>query len=384
MIYMDNSATSYPKPVSVLRATKNAIEKYGFNVGRSGSKSALGCADALFGARLALSTLVGTQPENIVFTYNATYALNMAILGLAKGKMSIAVDRFAHNSVLRPLYRLRSEGHTVHFLDTDAEQDRVITSSLKKLLAKEKIDLLVLTHTSNTTGKVLPVRKLADMAHAGGATVLLDASQGIGSSQIDLSLLGVDILASSGHKGLYGIMGTGFLAIREGFSGDVTPIITGGSGILSGSQGMPETFPERLEAGTVGLPGAISMGEGARFIMREGIDAIAGHERTLRHTLLSGLSVIPKVQLLNERVNANSIVLFNIKNMPSEALAERLDEYEIVGRAGYHCAPLAHRILSGLNPDYDGAFRLSVGYFNTRRQCDKVLSAVSKICGKMN
>ena len=362
MIYMDNSATSYPKPPRVLKATKKAIEKYAFNVGRNASASALMSANALFDARCAIATLVGTQPENIVFTYNATYALNMAILGLAGGKASIATDRFAHNSVLRPLYFLRSKGHSVHFLDTDAEHDRVIIASLKKLLLKEKIDLLVLTHTSNTTGKVLPIRRLADMAHAKGATVILDASQGIGSSNVDLELLGVDILASSGHKGLYGMMGTGFLAIREGFRGDIVPIITGGSGIFSGSHNMPDGFPERLEAGTVGLPGAISMGEGARFITQEGIESIAEHERDLRSVLLSGLSVIPKVVLLNENVNANSIILFNVKNKPSEILAQKLDEYGIVGRAGYHCAPLAHRILSNLNPDYDGALRLSVGY----------------------
>ncbi len=376
MIYMDNSATSYPKPASVIRAVKRSLTQYGSNPGRGSFKSSVKASEALFGAREALAELVGTLPENIVFTYNATYALNMAILGTVKAGMTVAYDPFAHNSVLRPLYALEERGARICPLKADLLRDSVIISSLESVA--DKIDVLVLTHTSNVTGKVLPVKRLARICKRHGVKVILDASQAIGSHRIDMRECGIDILASSGHKGLYGIMGSGFLAALEGC--DIPDaVIRGGSGILSLDRDMPPFLPERLEAGTVGMPSVISMKAGAEYIKAVTVDEIAGHERELRCRLLEGLSVIKGIRLYNADVNAVSIALFDFNNISGAEAAGLLDSEGIALRSGFHCAPRVHSMLAEGRPEYDGALRLSVGYFNTRRECDRVLTAVNKI-----
>lgn len=379
MIYMDNSATSFPKPKEVYRAVKKSLTAYPANPGRSSFKDALKSSGELYEARVAVSSLVATVPENIIFTYNATYALNLVLQGVIKSGMTVAYESFAHNSVLRPLYALEKKGVNLELLETDPLFDGKIICSFERLVEKKKVDVLVLTHTSNTTGKILPIRQLSRICRKHGVLLVVDASQGIGSSVINMNYLGIDILASSGHKGLYGIMGTGFIAIRWKSEVEIEPLITGGSGIFSTDREMPPTLPERLEAGTVGLPGIISMREGARFIMEVGEEEIGEKEKELRKRLIEGLSVIKRVKVYNAGINARSIALFNFEGLSSAEGADLLDRENIALRAGFHCAPLVHSILANGDKKYDGALRLSVGYFNTKRECDKVLKAVSGI-----
>ncbi len=379
MIYMDNSATSYPKPREVIRAVKKSLTECSANPGRSTFRNALKASDTLYEARTAVAALVGTAPENIVFTYNATYALNIALHGVIKSGMTVAFDSFAHNSVLRPLYALQKNGVNLELLKTDLLKDSVIISSFEKLVKAQKVDALVLTHTSNVTGKQLPVKQLSDICRKNGILLIVDASQGVGSCDVNMEKLGIDILASSGHKGLYGIMGTGFIAIRNGFELDIAPLITGGSGIYSLEKDMPHDLPERLEAGTVGMPGIVSMKAGAEYLLRVGAEEIGYKEKLLRSRLVDGLSSIQGVKVYNAQVNAKSIVLFNFTSIPYEEGADMLDSERIALRAGYHCAPLAHELLKGDKNDYNGALRLSVGYFNTSAECEKVLKAVSNI-----
>lgn len=376
---MDNSATSYPKPECVVRAVKKAVDVCFANPGRSTFREAIKSSEIVYDARVQLARLVGTVPENVVFTYNATYALNMAIRGTVKKGMTVAVDRFAHNSVLRPLYDMESQGVTLEILETDLIRDSVIISAFERLVKAKKIDVLVLTHTSNVTGKRLPIKRLSQICKKHGTLLIVDASQGLGSSNIDIEKQGIDILASSGHKGLYGIMGTGFLAVSKSCNRDIIPIVSGGSGIFSLEKGMPELLPERLEAGTLGVPGIVSMKVGAEFLSEVGVDEIGYREKLLRSYLTEGLSVIKGVRLLNEDVNANSIVLFNFFSASASHGAELLEREGIAFRSGYHCAPLVHDIISSGREGYDGAIRLSVGYFNTKRQCDKVLKSVTGI-----
>lgn len=376
---MDNSATSHPKPYEVRRAVKRAYNKFYANPGRGSSKDAIRASAEVYSAREALGALVNTSAENIVFTYNATYALNMALYGVIKEGMTVAVDRFSHNSALRPLYALSKRGVKLRFLDSSIIRDSVIIDSFESLVRKEKIDVLVLNHTSNVTGKMSPVKRLSDICREFDVTLILDASQSIGSSEIDMKKLGVDILASSGHKGLYGVTGTGFLAVSDSYPSVIDPLISGGSGIFSLSHEMPNLLPERLEAGTLGMIGISSMRAGAEFVLRVGAGAIGAWERELQRKLVSELLNVKGVTVYNKDVNANSIVLFNVEGMSSSALADKLDKMGISGRAGYHCAPLAHELIGTNNPENDGAMRLSIGIFNTERECDKLVSAVNKI-----
>ena len=379
MVYMDNSATSHPKPYEVRRAVKRAYNKFYANPGRGSSKDALRASAEVYATREAIGALVNTSAENIVFTYNATYALNMALFGVIKEGMTVAVDRFSHNSALRPLYALSKKGVKLRFLDSSISRDSVIIDSFERLVRKEKIDVLVLNHTSNVTGKISPVKRLSDICHEFDVTLILDASQGIGSSDIDMKRLGVDILASSGHKGLYGVTGTGFLAVSDSYPSVIDPLISGGSGIFSLSHEMPSLLPERLEAGTLGMIGISSMRAGAEFILRVGVKEIGAWERELQRKIVSELLNIKGVKVYNAEVNANSIVLFNVDGLPSPVLADKLDKMGIAGRAGYHCAPLAHELIGTNTSDSDGAMRISVGIFNTESDCNKLVSAVNKI-----
>lgn len=379
MIYMDNSVTSFPKPCEVVKETKKAISRYFANPGRSTFKGAVKVSEAIYEARENLALLVGTLPENIIFTYNATYALNMVLQGIIKEKMTVMTDRFAHNSVLRPLYALQKKKVNVKFLDTHPLYDSVMISSFEKAVEKGKVDVLVLTHTSNVTGKHTPIKRLSAICKKHGVLLVVDASQGLGSCDIDMRKLGIDILISSGHKGLYGIMGTGFIAVGEGRKIEIEPLITGGSGIFSHLKTMPDALPERLEAGTLGVPGIISMKAGAEFLMRVGVEDIGHKERLLRTRLIDGLSGISGVSVYNADVNTNSIVLFNFDRLSSAIGAERMEKEGIALRAGFHCAPLIHSVIGKGKRDYDGALRLSVGFFNTGRECERVIRAVSRI-----
>lgn len=379
MIYLDNSATSHPKPYSVKRAVRRAYDKFYANAGRGSSKDALRSASQLYSARETLAALVNTSPENIVFTYNATYALNMALFGAIKEGMTVAVDRFSHNSVLRPLYALSKKGVKLRFLDSSILRDSVIIDSFERLVRSEKIDVLVVNHTSNVTGKVAPVKRLSSTCREFGVTLIVDASQGIGASDIDMKNLGIDILASSGHKGLYGITGTGFLAVSDSFPTPLEPLITGGSGIFSMSREMPALLPERLEAGTLGMVGICSMQAGAEFIMNVGSEAIGEWEKSLRRRVVSGLMNIKGVEVYNAEVNAKSIVLFNVSGKTSSIVSDELDRLGFAVRGGYHCAPLAHELIGTNNSSCDGAVRVSLGIFNTDRECDKLIRAVEKI-----
>ncbi|MBQ5801144.1 MAG: aminotransferase class V-fold PLP-dependent enzyme [Clostridia bacterium] len=379
MIYLDNSATSYPKPEKVRAAVKKAYRKFYANAGRGSSKDALRSANEVYSARETLGALVNTSPENIIFTYNATYALNMALYGVIKEGMTVAVDRFSHNSVLRPLYSLSKKGVKLRFLDSSILRDSVIIDSFERLSRTEKIDVLVLNHTSNVTGKVAPVRRLADACRESGTVFIVDASQGIGPCDIDMKALSIDILASSGHKGLYGVTGSGFLAVSDGFPEPIEPLITGGSGIFSMSREMPALLPERLEAGTLGMISISSMKAGAEFIMEVGSDAIGEWEKNLRRRMINGLMNMNGVHVYNADINAKSIVLFNIDGKTSTMTSDALDKYGFAVRGGYHCAPLAHELLGTNNPENDGAVRVSLGIYNSEHDVDKFLKAVEKI-----
>lgn len=377
---MDNSATSYPKPECVIKAVESSMLYSIANPGRSSHKQAVKTASSVFKAREVLSTFVNTSPENIVFTYNATYALNMAIFGAVRSGDRVVTSIFEHNSVLRPLWSLENnKGIRLSFLNQTTDDTNVLAEQFKALVkSKEKPDVLVLTHTSNVTGAKLPVRTIGKVCQKYGITFILDASQGLGTSRVDMEKDCVDILCASGHKGLYGIMGSGFLAVSKSFSGKISPLIFGGTGIFSKDTSMPSSLPERLEAGTVGVVGIESMRAGVEYINKVTPEALQDKCHRARVRLSEGLSVIRGVNLFSPNVDSTSIVLFNMTDVSSEKVALMLDEYDIACRSGFHCAPLIHEALGT-----GGAVRLSVGAFNTLDECDKTLLAIEEIAKRV-
>lgn len=382
MIYMDNSATSYPKPQKVIDSVVESFENAPANPGRSSHREAVRSAHALYCARQKVAEFVNTVPENVIFTYNATYALNMAILGTVKRngkakKIHVVTTAFEHNSVLRPLYRLEREKEIeISFLS--GSDENIICDFEKMLYSERKPDFLIITHTSNVTGARMPVEALGKLCRKGKVAFILDASQALGYNRVDMKKDGVDILCSSGHKGLYGIMGSGFMAIAEDSLKIPSPVITGGSGIMSFEKDMPEFLPERLEAGTVGMTGIESIRAGIEYIEEVSCEYIEEYCKAMRSRILEGLSVIPKVKVYNPDCNAVSIVAFNIGDVKCDKSAQMLDRAGICCRSGYHCAPLMHDFLKT-----NGTLRLSLSHFNTFDECERVLIEIEKIANNI-
>ncbi|MBQ9976894.1 MAG: aminotransferase class V-fold PLP-dependent enzyme [Clostridia bacterium] len=376
MIYMDNSATSYPKPETVTLAVKRALDGCVANPGRSSHREASRTAMAVYRVRERLADFVNTEPERVVFTYNATMALNLALFGSLRKGDRVLTTPFEHNSVLRPLYRMEREGRiTLDFLKVSTYDENVVCDDLLKHLdGDKKPTAVVMTHTSNVLGLRLPIERIGAICKDKNVFFIVDGSQGLGSSRIDVEVCGIDILCTSGHKGLYGITGSGFMALSRKCRRELEPLLWGGTGIASREKGMPDGYPERLEAGTVGVVGIESLGAGVEYVTSVGCDTIAEKTKSLRKILTEGLSVIPRVRVYAPESDSVSIVLFNIDGMSCDETAVSLDGFDIASRGGFHCSPLAHSFLNT-----DGAVRLSASHFNTEAECQAVLSAISHI-----
>jgi len=376
MIYMDNSATSYPKPQVVIDAVKNSFETTIANPGRSSHREAVRTSMALYLAREAVAELVNTVPENVAFTYNATMALNMALYGAIRDGDWVVTTPLEHNSVLRPLYDLeRKNGIKLDFLKLDTRDTSVTLRHLEELfLSPEKPNAVVVTHTSNVIGYKMPITEIGRLCRENGVLFIVDGSQGLGTSLVDMERDGIDVLCSSGHKGLFGIMGSGFMAVARTCTHIFKPLISGGSGIMSFEKTMPDALPERLEAGTVGMPAVESLRAGIEYINSVGVQTLAERSRARRVQLTEGLSVIQGVKLYTPEINSTSIVLFNLEGESPDKTAELLDGYGIASRAGFHCSPLAHKLLNT-----GGAVRLSVSPFTTSSECDALLMAVDNL-----
>lgn len=366
MLYLDNAATTRRKPRAVYAAMLRYALFDGGNAGRGLNKLSLGGVRAVIAAQEAAAELFNIDNEsNIVFTQNATYALNLAILGSLARDDGIAVSAMDHNSVLRPaaLYG----NYTVAAAD---DEGYVSPLEFRKAI-KNKTKLVACTHVSNVCGTAQPVSEIARAAHSAGAAFLLDASQSAGAADIDVDKLGADILACPGHKGLMGPMGTGILYVRDPTR--LKAVIVGGTGSDSESITQPETMPDKLHSGTLNIPAIAGLREGIRFILREGAKNIGRHEKMLADALrgelknMSGVTVYGKPD--------TGIVLFNVSGLESADCAERLGD-DIIVRAGYHCAPLAHR---ALGTDNGGAVRASFGYFNTKKDVKKLVDLIYKM-----
>lgn len=372
MIYLDNAATSHPKPNTVYKAVSEAL-KLGGSPGRGGYKEAIISSGILYECREQLSKLFNIpSPDRIAFTKNTTEAINMALKGILKGE-GLVISHMEHNSVYRPSMKYYREGNEVLIVSADKDGFIDFTSLEDSILRTTK--LVCINHVSNVCGSINDIRKANKIIHKKGALTMIDAAQSAGIIPIDVVKDEIDILAFPGHKGLLGPMGTGGLYIKEGI--EIDTIIEGGTGSESESAYMPELMPDRLEYGTQNVIGIAGLLKGVEYVLENG-EMIYDHEKNLTKRLLENLSLIRKVHIVGDKTIKNRVGVVSIyfDNKDVVEVSNLLSEEGICTRAGLHCAVLAHEALGTLNR---GTLRISVGFNNTIEEIDTVCSKINKI-----
>lgn len=366
LIYFDNAATTIGKPECVSRAVLSALERCG-NPGRSGHILSSLAAGEIYNAREAVCRIFGyDRPENVVFTFNATYALNMAIKGYASEGCHILLSNLEHNSVIRPVHALSKNdnlGISYTVFDATGNENEIVYDFTSKI--KPNTTIAVITLASNICGKILPVAKIASVCRKRGIILICDAAQGAGCVPINVKALGIDVLCFAGHKGLYGPQGTGgvlFCNNKLPF-----PIIEGGNGTKSADKNMSGELPEMLEAGTLNTPGISGLAAGINYISKIGINEIYERGIYLINNLTEKLMNIPGITLYGISSQRTPTLIFNKRGILSEEITSLLNDKGICVRGGLHCAPLGHLVF---NTGGNGAVRTSLSYKNTISEID--------------
>ena len=369
MIYLDNAATTAKKPHSVLRDIKRNIKRQYGNPGRGSHTLSVRAGEVIYDTSEALSALLSAPcPENVVFTYNATYALNIAIKAMVREKCHIIISDMEHNSVYRPVIALCEQyGCEYSVFNTAAKS---ILSEIEGLIRSDT-KILISTLSSNVNGREVPLEALSYVRRKHGIKLVIDASQAIGHKRINLSESPCDALCAPGHKALFGLQGTGFIYFDENFDGKT--IIEGGSGNESANINMPRLLPERFEAGTLSTPAIASLKAGIKYIENIGIERIEAKIVYLTNALLDRLSSVKSVGMLDGN---NGVVSFNLKGTDCERVAWLLNARGIFVRSGLHCAPLAHKAIGTLE---SGTVRVSLSVLNTEKELDIFYRAITEI-----
>jgi len=369
MIYLDNAATTNKKPKTVYKAVNKSIKKLSANAGRGGYSLSIAAAEKIYETRCEIASFLNyNRPENIVFTLNATYALNLAIKGLIKERCHVILSDVEHNSVMRPIEMLSKDmGVEYTLFNSNAE---FLKEEIESHICKET-KAIISTLASNVTGREISFEILSEVAAENGLILIVDASQYIGHKEIDLSKTPCDALCAPSHKALMGIMGSGFVV----FSSDkrIETIIEGGSGSFSKSKYMPSELPERFEAGTLPLPAISGLCEGIKFIRKIGFDKIEKRAARLTNLCCELLLSVPGVIIYSKNLG---IITFNVENYKSEHLSRLLAEVGIAVRGGFHCAPTAHHTMG---TDRFGAVRVSISYFTRKKDILALYRAIKKI-----
>jgi len=375
IVYFDNAATTFPKPQSVLDATRDCAENYCGNAGRGSHPLALKSAEAVFSARDALSSLFSAKPENVIFTLNTTQALNLAIKGIMSRGGHILISDMEHNSVLRPIAKLQNQRRLsydifpTHRDGLPLANDEILSEIIRRLRPNTRAVCAI--HTSNICSYSLPIREIGALCRRHGLLFLVDAAQAAGHVEISLEKDNIDLLCLPGHKGLYSPQGVGALIMRDGMVLDT--VIEGGNGVNSLELSMGSISPERYEGGTLCTPAIAGLCQGARFISEIGYGTIIAHERSLWRRAYLGLAQIDGIEFYGDET-AGSILLFNLKEVHPDELGSYLSEKGFCLRTGYHCSPLAHKALR--TPE-GGAVRMSFSVFNTESEVDRLCEAVA-------
>ena len=375
--YLDNAATTYPKPEAVYRAVDRFAREVGGNPGRSGHHRSLEAGREVLQARDAVAGLLSVKdPSRVVFTKNATEALNVVIQGiLARGGHAVTTS-LEHNSVWRPLQALAQSAAASYTIVECGPDGSLDVSRLEDAMLPET-RLLVCAHASNVIGNLLPIDDIAELAERRGIPLLLDAAQTAGRFELSPEGMGIHYLACSGHKELFGPQGTGVLYVAAGW--EIEPLAYGGTGSRSESSTQPDFLPDRYESGTLNALGLAGLRAGVEFILKNGVEGIRRHEGALTQRLLDGLAHLTGVTFYgpSQWERRVGVVSFNVAGFTSSEVASRLDEaYGICVRSGLHCSPLAHSTIGTLEI---GTVRASFSYLNTLEDVDYLLEAVGDI-----
>jgi len=368
IVYLDNAATSYPKPKQVARTVAKTIETIGGSPGRGAYRQSITTSRILFDTRLDIAKLLKLKsPERIIFTKNATEGINMALKGLLKKGDEVAISALEHNAVIRPLAALKKKGVRVRYAPLDK-------NGLPDPLRIPKVKMLITTGASNVTGAIANIRAIGRACKSKKVLLFVDAAQIAGSVQFDTT--DIDILACAGHKGLLGPQGTGFVWFAEGVS--PTPLLDGGTGSESEQADMPEYWPDRLEAGTMNTPGIAGLHAGIKYLLSKTVTAVRKHEIELNKMILDFLMNDSRVAIyppLDIRKRA-SLISFNIKGMDPAEVGDLLDRRGVAVRVGLHCSPEAHKFI-GTFPE--GAVRASPGPLTRKSDIKRFIHELSNI-----
>ena len=378
MIYFDNGATTFPKPQTVVRAVNSAMLNYGANPGRSGHKMSIRASEIIFRCRENAAALFGVEsPEKIIFTDNCTTALNTVIKGLLKNGDHAVISSLEHNAVARPLEYLKRRGVSFSVAEVFEGDDEATIESFRNAI-RNNTKLVVCTAASNVFGIRLPIERIAALCRIYNIMFCIDAAQSAGVVPINMTESGIDLLCAPGHKGLYGPMGTGILAINS----DVLPesLTQGGTGSMSSSLEQPDTLPDKYESGTPNLPGIAGLNAGLKFVIERGEGQIFRAEIAKAQKLYDGLASMKDVVLYTERPQVQThvpVISFNVRGHDSEEIAALLnDRFNIAVRAGLHCAPLAHK---SFGTEEQGTVRAVMSVYTKSAQIDYFLMSVKKI-----
>ena len=375
MIYFDNAATTFPKPTAVINAVAEHMKTRGGNPGRGAHPLALAAAETVFDSRSEIAAFFGGEKaENVVFTQNATHALNLAIFGTVKNGDHILISNLEHNSVFRPVAELYRRGVASYSVFGALGDEEETLCNIKKALRKNT-RVIVTTHVSNVCPKVLPLARISRFCRERGILHIADISQSAGIYPVDIRD-GTGIICAPGHKGLYGPQGTGFCLFADDFDfARLSPTVFGGNGIGSAKPEMGRTSPESFEGGTLAVPAVAGLLYGVRFVKKIGMDKIRAHESAICAKIRSELLQNERIKIYLPHEKAGSTLLLNAEGTSASALASRLSARGICTRAGMHCAPLAHEAL-GTGGD---ALRLSFSAFNTAKEAEAFCRIFSEI-----
>lgn len=369
LVNFDNAATTYPKPKEVRLAVNNAVEMLGGNAGRGGHQLAARTSAAVFSSRETIAEFFGAEAENVVFTLNCTAALNMAVKGIMHDGGHLIISSMEHNSVARPAAALAIEKKIMLSVADVYSNDEMTVDSFRNHIRPDT-KAIVCTYASNVTGQLMPIKKIADLCKEKGICFIVDGAQVCGIVDVKLSD-GINILCAAGHKGLYGVTGTGLLITDGKYK--IHPIIEGGTGSSSTGLKQPDFLPDSLESGTMNVLGAISLKSGIDFINRIGIERIRRHEERMCDIFINGLKNDKRIKIYRRNeCEYVPIVSFNISGVPSEKTAQLLSEKGFCLRAGFHCAALAHSTLGTDN----GTVRFAPSVFSREKDVIRLVKTI--------
>ncbi|RLC90600.1 MAG: cysteine desulfurase [Chloroflexi bacterium] len=375
-VYLDNAATSWPKPESVYRAVNRFMRQVGATPGRGGHRREEEAQHIAAETRAALARLFhAPDPDSVAFTMNGTQAINMALKGLLGPGDHVITSSIEHNALWRPLKALERRG--VQVTAVPCTPDGTLDPADVEAALQSNTRLVAMLHSSNVLGTILPIAEVGEIAHRHGALFLVDAAQTAGAYPIDMEAMQIDLLAFAGHKGTYGPHGTGGLVVRPGVTLDTW--VEGGSGVESALETMPESLPARLEAGTQNAAGIAGLLAGVRFVLEQGVERIRAHEMEMCGLLIQELQAIPGLTILgpDDLVQRTAVVSVIIAGYFPDQLAAVLDQaFDVATRAGLHCAPQAHRTAGTLD---GGALRFSPGYFTTAEDVRYAVESLREI-----